>query len=119
MIRTEMIGNLAKDVEVIETKQGKIAKLRVLVDNHYGDKKPEGFNVTVFNQQIVKALANSKAGTQIFICGNLKNTRWEGQNGETRYGFEIQVWDQHEMKFLGSLKRDRKPKEEADDNIPY
>jgi single-strand DNA-binding protein len=112
-----LLGRLAADPNLRETKAGKsVASLRVVTnsrqkkDDEWVDV-PEFHNVVVFGAQAEWEMSK---GDVVFVQGELKTRKWEDKEGVTRYNTEIVC---HNLKTLGSAGRTaRKPKSDDDDD---
>lgn len=100
MNKVIIIGNLGKDPEMRETKDGRsIASLTVATSDKWKDKRSgemqertEWHRVVVFNEHICKYVEKyAKKGTKVAIVGKLTTRKWVNEKGEDRYTTEIEL----------------------------
>lgn len=100
MNKVIIIGNLGKDPEVRQTKDGRsVANLTVATSDKWKDKrsgemqeKTEWHRVVVFNEHICKYVEKyAKKGAKVALVGKLTTRKWVDQKGEDRYTTEIEL----------------------------
>lgn len=93
-----IIGNLGKDPEVRQTRDGKsIANLSVATSETWRDKvtgerkeKTEWHRVVIFNENLVKIVEQYlEKGSKVYLEGQLQTRKWTDQSGVERYSTEI------------------------------
>ena len=96
-----IIGNLGRDVEYKVMNSGaKLAVLSVCTEDlvHLSNgetRKETDWHKVVCWGVLAESVSMLKTGTQVYICGKLKQTKWQDKDGATRYGFEIVAKDAH------------------------
>lgn len=100
MNKVIIIGNLGKDPEMRQTKDGRnIASLTVATSDKWRDKRSgeiqerTGWHrVVVFNEHICKYVEKyAKKGAKVALVGKLTTRKWVDQKGEDRYTTEIEL----------------------------
>lgn len=91
-----LIGNLTKDPEVFNTKDGKtVCKAAIAVQrdftNAYGQKDVDFFNTVIFGNKGDYVANYIKKGNRIAIFGKLQNRSYEDKYGNNRIVTEIIV----------------------------
>lgn len=141
MNKVIIIGNLGKDPEMRQTKDGRsIASLQVATSDKWKDKrsgemqeKTEWHRVVVFNEHICKYVEKyAKKGAKVALVGKLTTRKWVNEKGEDRYTTEIELGAfNSELTILsggaGAQASDdaapatapREAKKEVDDEIPF
>ena len=98
--RVILVGNLGKNPEIRNTKDGKeIASFSLATTESWKDKssgerksKTEWHNVVVFNSGIAGVIKNYvKKGSKLYVEGSLETRKWTDKNGVERYSTEIVV----------------------------
>ncbi|MGI4775958.1 MAG: single-stranded DNA-binding protein [Janthinobacterium lividum] len=96
--KVSLIGNLGKDPEIRNTKEGKeIATLAIATseswkDRNTGEKteKTEWHKVVIFNEALVGIIKGRvKKGTKLFLEGSLQTRKWTDDSGQDRYTTEV------------------------------
>ena len=96
--KVSLIGNLGKDPEIRNTKDGKeIATLAVATseswkDRNTGEKieKTEWHKVVIFNEALVSIIKGRiKKGSKLFVEGSLQTRKWTDDSGQDRYTTEV------------------------------
>jgi len=101
-----LIGNLGKDPEVRLTQDGETVTSITLAtseswkDKSSGEKKEvtEWHRVVFFRKLAEIAGQYLKKGSQVYIEGSLKTSKWKDQSGQDRYTTEIVA---NEMTMVG------------------
>ena len=93
-----LIGNLGKDPEIRQTKDGKsIANLSVATSESWKDRntgerreKTEWHRVVVFSEGLARiAEQYLKKGSKVYVEGQLQTRKWQDQSGQDRYSTEV------------------------------
>lgn len=91
-----MIGNLTKDPEQVDLKDGNIVcKFSVAMNEKYKNKagdKVENvtyMNVSTFGAQATNAMKYLSKGKQVFVEGRLQNRTWEDKDGVKKYATDV------------------------------
>lgn len=126
-------GNAGVDAELSYMPSGgAAAKLRIATSKRWKDKdsgemksKTEWHNVVLFNRLAEIAGQYVKKGMTVYVAGELRTRKWQGQDGQDRYITEIVA---NELQFDGGDKHraDATPAAatsqaggEWDDDIPF
>ena len=96
--KVQIIGNLARDVELRYTQSGlPVANMTVSTNESYTDKegnkveKAEFHRVTCF-QRVAESCTNYLAkGSLVYVEGSLTTRKWQDQQGQDRYTTEIKA----------------------------
>jgi len=92
-----ILGRLGKDPEIRHTADGTpVANMSVATSSFSGkgsDRKEhtEWHKIVAFNQAAEVIQSYVKKGSQIFIEGSLRTTKWQDKEGNDRYTTEIAV----------------------------
>ena len=99
-----LVGNIAKDLELRYTPQGKaVIDLSVAVNEGYGDKKSVSFfDCIVWEKQAENCNQYLTKGSKVGITGSLRQQKWQDKEGKNRYKIIINA---HRVEFL-STKRE-------------
>lgn len=86
-----IIGRLTKDPEGTFAKNGTfIAKFPIANNTGYGEKQEVNFfDVTVFGKLAEVCTQYLKKGNQVALQGELKQSRWQGQDNQNHSKIEI------------------------------
>ena len=93
-----LIGNLGRDPEIRQTKDGRpIANLSVATSETWKDKmsgerrkRTEWHRVVVFSEGLARiAEQYLKKGSKVYVEGQLQTRKWQDQNGQDRYSTEV------------------------------
>ncbi|RYE05698.1 MAG: single-stranded DNA-binding protein [Rickettsiaceae bacterium] len=96
--KASLIGNLGKDPEIKNTKDGKeIATLVIATSDSWKDRntgekneKTEWHKVVIFNENLVNVVkTRAKKGNKVYIEGALQTRKWVDDAGNDRYTTEI------------------------------
>lgn len=110
-----LVGNLGKDPEVRNTKDGtRIANLTLATSETWNDKasgerkeKTEWHRVSIFNDRIVDVVEKYvKKGSKIYVEGSLQTRKWTDQSGVEKYTTEINIGRFNGVLTLLDSKRD-------------
>jgi len=122
MNRTELIGNLGADPELIQTPSGTaVCNLRVATNESYTDKagqkveKVEWHRIVCFGKLGENCHKYLAKGRQVFVAGKLQTRSWEDKDGVKRFTTEIVA---REVEFLGGGRKSDtsdEPKTETQD----
>jgi len=101
-----LIGNLGADPETRYMPSGDaVTTLRVATNESWKDKqtgqtqeRTEWHRVVMFGRLAEIAAEYLKKGRQVYIEGQLRTRKWQGQDGQDRYTTEIVA---REMQMLG------------------
>lgn len=107
----QFIGNLTKDVELVNTNSGNaMAKFTIACNEKFGDKNMTEFvNITTFGKLAEICKKYLTKGQQIYVSGRLQTRSYDDRDGNKRYVTGIVARD---MKMLGRKKQEEQ-KEEA------
>lgn len=132
MNKVFLIGNLTRDPELVETKEGKhICKASIAVQRDFnnadGERVADFFNVVLFGSRADYVGKYIKKGNQIAVCGRLQNRSYEDKDGNKRTVTEIIVDEvqnltpkEIEPEQVTKVTRTRPQLEPIDDdNIPF
>ncbi len=141
-----LVGNLGADPEIRRMQNGDaVCNLRVATSEAWRDKqtgerkeKTEWHSVVIFNEGLAKVAEQFlRKGSKVYIEGQIQTRKWQDKDGNDRYSTEIVL-----SKFKGELnilefgrddsakgerrekkqdepKRDSKPADLIDDDIPF
>ncbi len=101
-----LVGNLGDDPETRYSPSGTaVTKLRVATNETWKDKqtgeqkdRTEWHRVTMFGRLGEIGAEYLRKGSQVYIEGSLRTSKWQGQDGQDRYTTEIIA---SEMQMLG------------------
>jgi single-strand DNA-binding protein len=106
--KAQVIGNLARDVELRYTQDNKpIANMTVVTSEKWKDQsgqqqeKAEFHRVVVFGPVAEVCNKYLQKGSKVFIEGKLQTRKWQGQDGKDNYSTEIVVDRGGKMLMLG------------------
>lgn len=106
--KAQVIGNLARDVELRYTQDNKpIANMTVVTSEKWKDQsgqqqeKAEFHRVVVFGPVAEVCDKYLQKGSKVFIEGKLQTRKWQGQDGKDNYSTEIVVDRGGNMVMLG------------------
>ena len=121
-----LIGNVGKDPEVKELKNGKVSNMVLATSEKYTDKngerqeKTEWHNIVVYGKLVDIVEKWVKKGDKLYIEGSITTRKWEDKQGNDRYTTEVKAFN---MTMLGGNGNNTsaKPaaKVEADDDLPF
>ena len=93
-----LVGNLGKDPEIRQTKDGRpIANLSIATSDTWKDKatgerreRTEWHRVVVFSEGLARiAERYLRKGSKVYVEGQLQTRKWQDQNGQDRYSTEV------------------------------
>lgn len=94
----QLIGNLGKDVEILEVGNGgKLAKVSIATSDYYYNKEGEKIESTEWHNLVAwgktAELMSSLTckGSQLMISGKLTNRSYENKEGVKKYVTEVKV----------------------------
>ena len=94
--RVMLLGNLGQDPELKYTQGGQaVLNLRLCTTETYFDRdrnkkeRTDWHNVTVWGKRAEALSKILSKGKQIFVEGAIRNTSYEGRDGQKRYKTEI------------------------------
>lgn len=104
-----LVGNLGQDPEVrYMPNGGAVANLRLATSESWRDKQTgemkevtEWHSVVLFGKLAEVAGEYLRKGSQIYIEGQLRTRKWQGQDGQDRYSTEVVVNVGGTMQMLG------------------
>ena len=103
-----LIGRLGKNPEVRESKNGIVTNISIATSRKWKDKqtgemqeRTEWHRVVFFNRQAEIASEYLKKGSNVYIEGSLKTSKYEDDTGKTCYSTSIEA---RELQFLDSKK---------------
>jgi len=123
-----LIGNVGKDPEVKEFKNGRVANMVLATSEKYTDKngdrqeKTEWHNIVVYGKLVDIVEKWVKKGDKLYIEGSIATRKWEDKQGNDRYTTEVKAFN---MTMLGgngnntSAKPAAKAPVMADDDLPF
>jgi single-strand DNA-binding protein len=95
-----IIGRLTRDMESVQTKEGKtIAKGSIAVSDRFDKDRTHFFNFTAFGKTAEIMIKYLSKGSQIGLTYSLSQNRWENKEGQKRSTIELIV---NEFTFTGS-----------------
>lgn len=95
MNNVQLLGNLAKDVDLRYTKNGKpVAAFTVAATNTYKDQTGEAKEMTSFVNCVAwgkngEYMSQFMKGQKVFVQGRLQTRSYEAQDGTKRYVTEV------------------------------
>ena len=93
-----LIGNLGADPEVRSFQNGgKVCNLRIATSENWKDRntgerqeRTEWHNVAIFSEGLVGVAERYlRKGSKIYVEGQLRTRKWQGQDGQDRYTTEV------------------------------
>lgn len=93
-----LIGNLGADPEVRSFQNGgRVCNLRIATSESWKDKnsgerqeRTEWHNVAIFSDGLVGVAERFlRKGSKVYIEGQLRTRKWQGQDGQDRYTTEV------------------------------
>lgn len=106
MNKVFLIGNVTKDLELMQTTSGKsVCKFNIAVNRSYtqgGEKVTDFFTIVTWGGQAETCARYLKKGKKIAVCGELQQRSFEGNDGVKRTVIEVQA---QEVEFLSSAER--------------
>jgi single-strand DNA-binding protein len=110
-----IIGNLGKDLEIRQTKDGKeIANFSIATSESWKDKstgekkeKTEWHKISIFSQGLVNIVKQYvKKGSKLYIEGALQTRKWTDDSGAEKYSTEIVLKDYNStLQILNSMEK--------------
>lgn len=97
-----LVGNLGKDAEVIDTKSGGVLVKLLVAPREHDREKPEWVTVVV-KGKLAHTCSRCKKGMKVSIQGRLHTHSWEDKDGKTQYRTEVEA---NTVDFHTSLKKD-------------
>ena len=94
--KIQIIGRLGKDPEMSyrgEKDDLAVTKMSVAVYRKRDKDVTDWFNVVAFGQSAEFASQYGSKGRLVYIEGEMRNNRWEDEDGKTRDWWEIAVED--------------------------
>jgi single-strand DNA-binding protein len=125
-----IIGNLGKDPEIRQTKDGKeicnfsIATSESWKDKSTGEKKEktEWHKISIFSQGLVNIVKQYvKKGSKLYIEGALQTRKWTDDSGAEKYITEIVLKDYNStLQILNSMEKgvDKHSTEKGNGYVP-
>ena len=124
-----LIGNVGKDPEVKELKNGKVANMVLATSEKYTDKsgdrqeKTEWHNIVVYGKLVDIVEKWVKKGDKLYIEGSITTRKWEDKQGNDRYTTEVKAFN---MTMLGGNGNNTSAKPaakavvvETEDDLPF
>lgn len=122
-----LIGNVGKDPEVKEFKNGKVANMVLATSEKYTDKsgekqeKTEWHSIVFYGPLVDIVDKYVKKGDKLFIEGSITTRKWQDKEGNDRYTTEVKAFN---MTMLGGnpnnqSKPTHKAPAMADDDLPF
>ena len=93
-----LVGNLGRDPEIRFTQAGKkIANFSIATSEQWRDRKSgerrertEWHRIVVFNEGLADVVERFvKKGSKLYIEGQLRTSKWQGQDGKDNYTTEV------------------------------
>jgi single-strand DNA-binding protein len=106
-----LVGNLGQDPEVryMPNNGGAVTTLSLATSEQWRDKQSgemkevtEWHRVVIFGKLAEIAGEYLRKGSQVYIEGQLRTRKWQGQDGQDRYTTEVVVSVNGVMQMLGS-----------------
>ncbi|MCY9872361.1 single-stranded DNA-binding protein [Vibrio barjaei] len=95
---TTLIGNLGADPEIINGKNGVIARIVIATSETWRDRttgeqreRTEWHRVTVFGKLAEIVQQYYQKGMLVYCKCSGHNTKWQDSEGKDQYGYELQV----------------------------
>ncbi|NIF24033.1 single-stranded DNA-binding protein [Candidatus Pantoea multigeneris] len=112
-----LVGHLGQDPEVRYIPNGSaVANLTLATSETWRDKQTgenkeitEWHRVVLFGRLAEVAGEHLRKGTQVYIEGQLRTRKWQGQDGQDRYTTEIVVGNGGTMQMLGGNRQGTSP----------
>ena len=119
MNKVFIIGNLSKDVELMQTNSGvAVAKFSVAVKRTVGDEA-DFLNVVAWRTLAESCNKYLKKGSKVAVIGNIQTRSYENKNGQKQYITEI-VAEQVEFLSKSEPKQEEMtPIDETQDTLPF
>ena len=122
-----LIGNVGKDPEVKELKNGKVANMTLATSERYTDKngdkqeKTEWHSIVFYGKLVDIVEKYVKKGDKLYIEGSITTRKWQDKEGNDRYTTEVKAFN---MTMLGGNPNNQsKPATKApamaDDDLPF
>lgn len=94
-----LLGNLARDPEIRTNQQGKkFASIAVATNKNWKDRetgewkqKSQFHQIVVFNDHLANKLEQCRKGARLMVMGELRNRKWQDQNGNDRFSVEVTI----------------------------
>lgn len=106
MNKVFLIGNVTKDLELMQTTSGKsVCKFNIAVNRNYtqgGERVADYFTIVTWGGQAETCARYLKKGKKIAVLGELQQRSFEGNDGVKRTVIEVQA---QEVEFLSSAER--------------
>ena len=131
MNKVILIGNLTKDPEVFNTKEGKtVCEASIAVQREFtnadGEREADFFNVVVFGNKADYMAKYIVKGNKIAVCGRLQNRSYEDRDGNKRTVTEVIAEElqnltkrEIEPEQVTSVKKTREMQEVEDDDLLF
>lgn len=111
-----LVGHVGKDPEVRALNSGeKVATLSLATSEKWKDKAgqpkeaTEWHRIVLFNQALIDgALGYVKKGSKLYVEGQLRTRKWQGQDGKDNYTTEV-VLAQYKGQLVLLDKAERAP----------
>lgn len=131
MNKAILLGNLTKDVELIETTNGnKVAKFTIATQKNFsnkdGEREADFINCQAWNESAKMIEKYFHKGDKILVVGRIENRSYE-KDGEKKYvtlvtveNFEfVSVKKKEEKATETSKEVELEPYDETDDPLPF
>jgi single-strand DNA-binding protein len=106
-INASFVGNLGKDAELNQTKNGIFTNFSIAVNDPFLKEKTQWVSCSIYGERGIKLSEHLLQGTKVFVVGRLNLETFVKKSGETGAKLKMRVSD---IEFAGS-----KPKEEVQD----
>lgn len=115
MINTvSLTGRLTNDINVRETKNGKVGNFTIAVQRNFGEKEADFIQVTVFNKVAENMKKFTSKGDLVGVVGRLQTSNYE-KDGQTIYVTQVVSND---ITFLETKNSKNTTSEEVTEEIP-
>ncbi|ELY4706863.1 single-stranded DNA-binding protein [Cronobacter sakazakii] len=116
-----LVGNLGQDPEVrYMPNGGAVTSLRLATSESWRDKQTgemkevtEWHSVVLYGKLAEVAGEYLRKGSQVYIEGQLRTSKWQDQSGQDRYSTEVVVNVGGTMQMLGGKQQSDQPKQQS------
>lgn len=127
MNEIKLIGNLGKDPESKETKNGvEVSRFTVATNDRFKDgeewkDRTTWHNVTAYGKLAVRCNEHLKKGQPVFISGKQVNGSYENEEGKTVYYSQVVAKEVNKVDYLRNPESTHAPEPPVgvDDDLPF
>ncbi|MDM0015841.1 single-stranded DNA-binding protein [Variovorax sp. J22P168] len=98
MNRIQLIGHVGRDPEITHTARGPVAKFSVATNEHWTDRQSgermthtEWHDIVCFDRLAEIAAEFLQKGSEVYVEGNRRTSRWMDKEGKERLTYEVRV----------------------------